>query len=92
MSISIIQTMVLTQITQIRSFLNLVWKPSRTTLNHQAMFLNHQTSAGHIYTVVSSGELTFDPITQFPQKSQSVGGKAIKMRGVSFYVFDKMAF
>ncbi len=34
MSISIIQTMVLTQITQIRSFLNLVWKPSRTTLMH----------------------------------------------------------
>ena len=32
MSISIIQTMVLTQITQIRSFLNLVWKPSRTIL------------------------------------------------------------
>ncbi len=32
MSISIIQTMVLTQITHIRSYLNLVWKPSRTTL------------------------------------------------------------
>ena len=32
MSISIIQTMVLTQITQIRSFLNLMWKPSRTLI------------------------------------------------------------
>ncbi len=32
MSISVIQTMVLTQITHIRSYLNLVGKPSRTTL------------------------------------------------------------
>ncbi len=37
MSISVIQIMVLTQITHIHSYLNLVGKPSRTTLSESVM-------------------------------------------------------